>query len=54
MSATTRNDSQTDGSEDTEDASEEIETFGIAGPILVFMFLLWGFTLAAAASAVSS
>ena len=36
-----------------DDETEELEVFGAAGPILVFVFVLWGVTMAAAASAVS-
>ena len=36
-----------------ENVGDEPETFGAAGPILIFMFVLWGLTMAAAASAVS-
>ncbi|MCB2053905.1 MAG: hypothetical protein KDE35_06655 [Geminicoccaceae bacterium] len=32
---------------------EEPEVFGAAGPILIFIFVLWGLTMAAAATAVS-
>ncbi|MCB1834705.1 MAG: hypothetical protein KDH19_14920 [Geminicoccaceae bacterium] len=54
MSVSTRNDNRsTDSGSPDDGGTEEIETFGAAGPILVFMFLLWGFTLAAAAAAVS-
>lgn len=33
--------------------AEEIECFGAAGPILVFIFLLWGVLMVAAASNIS-
>ncbi|MCB1971638.1 MAG: hypothetical protein H6851_02955 [Geminicoccaceae bacterium] len=35
-----------------ENRGEEVETFGAAGPILVFIFVLWGLTMAAAATAI--
>ena len=53
MSAITENETRAEVQQSSGPEREELETFGIAGPILIFMFILWGVTMAAAATAVS-